>query len=156
LAASREGVHLRRLVAGAALSAGPWRARVLHPRAPLPRGGSPNDASLVLHAAAGPLSVLLTGDAEGRALAGAPLRRAAVLKVSHHGSADPLLAAVLERVDPRVAVISVGAGNPFGHPHRSVLSGLADARVPVLRTDLAGDITLAADPSGAVPALIGR
>ena len=57
-------------------------------------------------------------------LAGLDLRRADVLKVPHHGSADPGLAGVLARVAPRVAVIEVGAHNTYGHPAPQALQAL--------------------------------
>ena len=59
--------------------------------------------------------MLLTADAEAEAV---PLDPGPVdvLKVAHHGSDDAGLGALLDRTAPRLAVISVGAGNPYGHP----------------------------------------
>ena len=60
-----------------------------------------------------------------------PLRRVEVLKVAHHGSSDPGLAGELRVLRPRVAVISVGSGNDYGHPtgghvvHLAAAPGLA-------------------------------
>jgi competence protein ComEC len=84
---------------------------------------------------------MLTGDAEAEAvpLDPGPLD---LLKIAHHGSEDAGLPALLERSDPRLAVISVGADNPYGHPHPSTLAALTAARVPLDRTDLDGEITL--------------
>jgi competence protein ComEC len=65
-----------------------------------------------------------------------------VLEVSHHGSADLNLGRLLKRLRPRLAVISVGARNPFGHPSPATLATLAGAGVPVRRTDREGDIAL--------------
>ena len=65
-----------------------------------------------------------------------------VLNVSHHGSADPGLSRLLARLRPRLAVISVGAHNSYGHPAPSTLAALARAGVPVRRTDREGDIAL--------------
>jgi competence protein ComEC len=98
-------------------------------------------------ASAGTLEALLTADAESPVLRALPLGAVDVLKVSHHGSADPGLAEVLRRVRPAEAVISVGA-NGYGHPHASTLAALKAAGVAVRRTDLEGDVTLAG-PSGA-------
>lgn len=66
-----------------------------------------------------------------------------VLDVSHHGSDDPRLGRLLARLRPRLAVISVGAHNSYGHPAAATLAALAHAGVPVRRTDREGDIALA-------------
>ncbi|HET9593198.1 MAG TPA: hypothetical protein VFP17_09810, partial [Solirubrobacterales bacterium] len=65
-----------------------------------------------------------------------------VLKVAHHGSDDAGLAALLDRIQPRLAVISVGADNSYGHPTRGTLSTLAAHGVPTLRTDEDGEVTI--------------
>ncbi|MDX6541844.1 MAG: competence protein ComEC, partial [Gaiellales bacterium] len=65
---------------------------------------------------------------------------------SHHGSGDDTLDRLLERLRPRLAVISVGARNRYGHPSPATLATLARAHVPVRRTDLEGDISLACGP----------
>ena len=84
--------------------------------------------------------MLLTADAEAEAV---PLDPGPVdvLKVAHHGSDDAGLADLLDRTRPRLAVISVGEDNPFGHPTPSTLATLASHHVNVLRTDLDGTIT---------------
>ena len=66
-----------------------------------------------------------------------------VLDVSHHGSDDPRLGRLLAQLRPRLAVISVGAHNGYGHPAPATLATLAQAGVPVRRTDREGDIALA-------------
>ena len=82
------------------------------------------------------MRVLLTADAESDVLARLDLPRVDVLKVSHHGSADEGLPALLERLRPRVAVIEVGAGNTYGHPVPGHASRRCGRRAPrVLRTD---------------------
>jgi competence protein ComEC len=92
--------------------------------------------------------MLLTGDAEAESV---PMDPGPVdlLKVSHHGSADAGLADLLDRTAPRLAVISVGERNPFGHPEPGTLSTLAAHHVPVLRTDLAGTVTVDVSAGGA-------
>jgi competence protein ComEC len=65
-----------------------------------------------------------------------------VLKVSHHGSVDPGLPALLRTVRPRAALIGVGRGNPYGHPAPQALAALGEAGVPVLRTDRDGSVRL--------------
>ncbi len=140
--ARRRGVPVREIAAGDALRVGAWRVRVLSPAVARPRGADPNPYSLVVRASAGDLDALLTADAESDALAALPTGAVDVLKVSHHGSEDPGLAAVLDRLRPRVAVVSSGEGNPFGHPRAPTLAALAAAGAATWRTDLAGDVTV--------------
>nr|MDT0667801.1 competence protein ComEC [Micromonospora sp. DSM 115978] len=101
----------------------------------------PNDASLVLRAEVGGLSVLLTGDAElpaQRQLAGGPGLDVDVLKVPHHGSADqdPML---LAATGAAVALVSAGTGNTYGHPAPETLALLDVLGMAVARTDLHAD-----------------
>jgi competence protein ComEC len=120
-------------------------------------GSVVNNASVVLRASTPAGRVLLTGDVELEAQAelltsGVDLR-ADVLKVPHHGSrysAQEFLAAVR----PRVALISVGAGNNYGHPAQEVLGALGSGGARVLRTDLGGDLAVTATPTG--PAVVAR
>jgi competence protein ComEC len=85
--------------------------------------------------------MLLTADAEAEAV---PLDPGPVdvLKVAHHGSEDAGLEALLDRIRPKLAVISVGAANPFGHPTPETLATLAAHGVPTLRTDRDGTVVL--------------
>jgi competence protein ComEC len=107
----------------------------------------PNNNSVVLRAAVAGVSVLLTGDAEveeQRELATAGIGRVEVLKVAHHGSSfqDP---SFLDLLSPTIALVSVGAGNDYGHPSAAVLSRLARGGARVLRTDQSGDIAVVAE-----------
>jgi competence protein ComEC len=69
-----------------------------------------------------------------------------VLKVAHHGSADPLLPALLERIRPRIAVISVGRDNEYGHPTPSTLATLErQPGLDVYRTDQDGRVVIDSD-----------
>lgn len=118
---------------------------VLHPRERDLLGLTPdqaNDASLVLQVAAFGQRLLLTGDIEERNERALLRYRQAlgsgVLKVPHHGSKTSTSAYFLDLVSPGVAVIEVGAGNQFGHPHGEVLERLRCALV--LRTDIHGTI----------------
>lgn len=159
-ATAAAGVPLVALTAGQRLS---WPGLVLDVLAPL-RPPAPaadrdaevdgtvvNNASVVLRAGTSAGRVLLTGDVELDAqadllAAGADLR-AEVLKVPHHGSrytAEEFLTAVR----PRVALISVGAGNSYGHPNGRVLDRLAAAGTRLLRTDRHGDVAVTADGTG--------
>jgi competence protein ComEC len=101
-----------------------------------------NNASVVLRAEAGGRSFLLTGDIEKEAelwLSDRPLH-ADVLKVAHHGSRTSTSPAFLDNVAPRLAVVSCGRHNIFGHPHASVLEALGERHVRTWRTDLHGSI----------------
>src|SRR5919197_1012745 len=71
-----------------------------------------------------------------------------VLKIAHHGSDDEGLDALLDRAVPRLAVISVGADNPYGHPTPQTLAMLAQHAIPTVRTDQAGDVTIQVTGSG--------
>ena len=109
-----------------------------------------NLASSVIRARYGNVSFLFTGDAEAPEeewmLAHDSLALAAtVLKVGHHGSITSTTPAFLRAVHPRLALISVGAGNSYGHPGAEVLRELAAAGVQTLRTDRLGTIVIRTD-----------
>ena len=114
--------------------------------------GEGNDSSIILSVTYQDRVFLFTGDAEREAeqavLADYPeLLAADVLKVGHHGSDDSTTYPFLREIMPKMAVISCGAGNPYGHPMDNTLSRLRDAEVTVYRTDLHGDITIGFDGS---------
>ena len=105
----------------------------------------PNRISLVILAEWRHFSMLLTGDAEAE-MAPVALPPIDVLKVAHHGSADPGLDSFLDRAIPKLAVISVGE-NSYGHPTPETLTELREHDVPTLRTDEAGEVEIDADAS---------
>jgi len=110
---------------------------------------SRNDDALVLRIDHGLVSFLLASDitaaTEARLLAaGIPLR-ATVLKVAHHGSRGSSTIEFLRAVNPRVAVISVGARNPYGHPAAETLARLDAVDAAVYRTDRDGAVILESD-----------
>jgi competence protein ComEC len=141
LAARAHGVRLLRPSAGQILRAGPIRLDVLSPPADgrIP-GEDPNARAIVLEATVAGVRVLLTADAESDVLAPLPLEPVDILKVSHHGSADPGLPAHLDVLRPRAAVIEVGRHNPYRHPAPSTVSALTARVGRVLRTDRDGTI----------------
>lgn len=109
-----------------------------------------NLASMVLLVRVGRVRMLLTGDAEAPEedwllSHAADALRADVLKVAHHGSNTSTTGAFLTAVRPRLALVSVGANNSYGHPDAEVLARLGSAGIPTLRTDLAGTIVVRTD-----------
>lgn len=139
--------------AGSTVRVGAWRLGVLWPPSDLPADTNCNDTSMVLRACGpGGFSVVLTGDAEAAAQKGiaeqAPLQGCTLLKVPHHGSSGGVDPAALSAWGPQVALISVGAGNEFGHPHQATIDQLSDAGVRVYRTDRDGDIFAIPTDSG--------
>ena len=68
-----------------------------------------------------------------------------MLKVGHHGSKNSTLPGFLAAVHPRVAVISAGEDNPYGHPNPELLERLAAAGVRILRTDRDGAVHILTD-----------
>ncbi|MEM7480113.1 MAG: DNA internalization-related competence protein ComEC/Rec2 [Acidobacteriota bacterium] len=118
-------------------------------------GSSINDRSLVLRAEALGRSILLTGDigfATERALALSDFELASTfLKVAHHGSKNSSGGPFLAAVRPRLAVVSAGVGNHYGHPARDTLERLRRQGVRCLRTDRLGAVRLAwSAPDGPV------
>jgi competence protein ComEC len=145
-AARGRGAPIEVARADAAYRLGALRLRVLWPDGPGPPGQDPNERAIVLLASYGATDALLTADAESHVVV--PLRppEVEILKVAHHGSADTALPALLRRVRPDVAVISVGAGNDYGHPAPSTLGALeSEAGLRVFRTDEDGRVTIESD-----------
>ena len=124
------------------------RLRVLAPRAAM-KGMSENNRCAVVRLDYEKVSLLFTGDleadGENALLQSDENLRATVLKVGHHGSRGASSAAFLGRVAPRVAVISCGRFNPYGHPAPDALARLKDAGAEVFRTDRDGEVSLSCD-----------
>ena len=145
-AAARNGVRIVPARSGETFRLGILTLRVLWPDDPGLPGEDPNQHAIVLLASYGSFDALLTADAESDVTL--PLRPPPVelLKVAHHGSADAGLQSLLELARPRVAVISVGRGNDYGHPDPSTVATLT--RYPglaVYRTDSDGRVTVESD-----------
>jgi competence protein ComEC len=136
----------RALAAGARLE---WEGARLTVLAPAPPGRPPsharNEDSVVVEVVYGEVKLLLTGDAPGETERHLRVARSTVLKLAHHGSAASTGAAFLERTRPRLALVSAGAGNPFGHPRAEVLARCLRAGALVLRTDRDGTIAVSTD-----------
>lgn len=145
--ARRRGVPVLRISAGQAFTLGAQPVEVLSPPVEPTLGGGTNANSLVLRVG-GTAGALLAGDAEeiaqARLLRRPERLRAAILKVPHHGG-NTNAAGFFDAVGARVAVVSVGADNTYGHPHPDVLADLAGGAAEVHRTDLHGTVTVTAD-----------
>ncbi len=110
----------------------------------------PNDASAIARIRVGDVTILMTGDAEAAEerwlLANRPDRlRADILKVAHHGSKTSSTPQFLAAVRPRLALVSVGTGNMYGHPSEEVMQSLAAHGAVALRTDRLGTIIVRTD-----------
>ena len=146
--AAEAGIPVRRVRWGEQRAVEDLRWEVLWPARVIEDGSPPNNASIVVLAHSGGLRLLLTGDAEIEAQAAllARLRpdrlgRLDVMKVAHHGSAlqDP---ALLARLRPRAALVSVGADNDYGHPAARTMQALTQIGAVIARTDRDGDIAV--------------
>jgi len=106
-----------------------------------------NENSLVVELRYREFHALFAGDAGAPAewYRGPSLEPVEVLKVGHHGSASASSDAWLVRLQPRAAVISVGAGNRYGHPAPEVLDRLARRGITVYRTDRDGSVVVRSD-----------
>ncbi len=147
----KERVMTRR---AAPVTIGACEVVILYPPA-VPTGAAAkdfNNQALVLKATCGNHSVLFTGDIERKAERGlvaeadaAARLQSRVIKVPHHGSKGSLDPAFLRAVAPDVAVISVGARNPYGHPTPEALEAYRRLGAQVYRTDMAGAVIVRAD-----------
>jgi competence protein ComEC len=144
--ARRRGVPLVIGRAGATYRIGALRLRILWPEDAGLASEDPNENAVVLLASYGTTDVLLTADAESGVTSRLPLRPVEVLKVAHHGSEDSGLPDLLRILRPRVAVISVGARNDYGHPRPETLAALAESPgLTTFRTDRDGRVIVESD-----------
>ncbi|MEV6482358.1 ComEC/Rec2 family competence protein [Streptomyces sp. NPDC051576] len=154
-AAAERHIPITRAVAGEQRRTGPLAWQVLWPPPrPAPDPDGPNDASVALLVRTAGLRLLLLGDLEPpaqqellRSPAAALLGGVDVLKVAHHGSAyqDPEL---IRRVAPRLALISCGENNVYGHPAPSTVAALRSMGAVVLRTDVDGALAVGGAGAG--------
>jgi competence protein ComEC len=150
--AQREHVPVRLAQRGETFNLGNGiHAQVLAPLRPLlsDTGSDINNNGIVIRLTYGRVSFLFTDDieaaGEAQLLAADPDLASTILKVPHHGSDSSSTPAFLRAVRPRVAVISVGERNPFGHPAARTLAALRARGARILRTDVEGAITIETD-----------
>ena len=128
-----------------------WPVRGRVPFEPPDGGTGINNVSVVLAGQVGTRRFLLMGDVEQEIdpeLLAEGLLRVDLLKVAHHGSRTATTQRFVDAVQPRIAVASAGAGNPYGHPAQATLERLADAGARVLRTDRDGTVVVGFEPNG--------
>jgi competence protein ComEC len=144
--ARRHGIPVVVTRAGQAFRLGELHLRVLWPDGEASPADDPNDHATVLLASYGQVDVLLPADAESNVTLGLRPPPVELYKVAHHGSQDSGLADLLAFLRPSIAVVSVGAGNDYGHPAPSTLAALgAFPGLAVYRTDRDGRIVLESD-----------
>jgi len=140
-----EGAEIIFASAGGTVSVGEVTLQVLWPTANF-HHQNVNNESVVLLLDYLEFEALLLGDAEQAAQENLNINgNTELLKVSHHGAWNGAYGPLLRAIAPRLAVISSGLDNRFGHPHSRTLSLLKGLGIPFLRTDLNGTITVWSD-----------
>jgi competence protein ComEC len=153
-AAARSRTDWKRVHPGSVLRADGVEVRFLAPDSAWIEGlRDANEASAVALVTYGRVRFLLTGDTERAGeswlLANArELLDVDVLKVAHHGSSTSSAEDFIAAATPRLALVSVGADNAYGHPSVAVMERFARRNVPVLRTDLDGTLVVRTDGTG--------
>jgi competence protein ComEC len=147
LAAARtRSIPIKVLRAGTSFGLGRLRVRVLWPEDEGTPSEDPNQNAVVLVASYGETDVFLSADAESDVTSRLRLGPVEVMKVAHHGSEDPGLADELGTLRPRIAVISCGRNNDYGHPRPETLAALEAAPgLAVYRTDEDGRVVVESD-----------
>jgi competence protein ComEC len=150
--AQTQGVMLRTPKEGDVLQFGKVSVRALSPPRQWIASKPQNDDSLILHFVYQGSALLMEGDAEKsserRIVAWRP--RSDLWKIAHNGSKSSTSPELLSVVRPRLAVISVGARNTFGHPRPEVLQRLAQSGTSVYRTDVNGAVTFYLDGNSVI------
>ena len=171
--AQQNGIHVQFLCKGQQFQDGELKIQCLHPSKGY-QAEDLNETSMVLYVTYREFSMLLTGDVQGdgEELLTEELKKLkvtkensvkekmdntdetaesnsktglTVLKVAHHGSKNSTSEEFLETVSPRLAIISCGANNRYGHPHTETLERLEKADIPWLCTKDCGAITVTVD-----------
>lgn len=124
-----------------------------------PPGVDHNNRSVGLVLRHGDFSAFLSGDSEEAELShwvdAGVVPDVTLLKAPHHGSEDGFTFRFLETARPEVVVVSVGENNPYGHPRPEALTAFGSVARDVVRTDLAGHVTVLGFPDGTYEVLAG-
>ena len=116
-----------------------------------------NEASVVIYLEYGAFSALFTGDLEGSGEEAVRQQLKSlmteesgitVLKVAHHGSRNSTKEAFLETASPKLAIISAGKNNRYGHPHEELLDRLERTRCHIYQTKVGGAVTIRVTQGG--------
>jgi len=146
-AIKNKGLTITNPVPGASFNLNSATCTILAPNSP--KYEDVNSYSIVMRVLYGGFSYLFTGDAqsdsEKEMLARGYTLKSDVLKVGHHGSSTSTSPDFLKAAAPRLAVISVGKDNDYGHPHKETLDKLNAAGIKIYRTDLNGSVTISSD-----------
>lgn len=128
-----------------------WPPKSWHP------GRDRNADSMVLRISYQDSAALLEGDALSRNERQFSMSsvQAQLLKVGHHGSNSSTSPELLAAVQPKYAMISAGAQNPFGHPRPEVLQRLTSAGTHIFRTDVEGALSFYLDGKQVTVAVVG-
>ncbi|MDR1540895.1 MAG: MBL fold metallo-hydrolase [Clostridiales bacterium] len=142
-----KGLKIDRPIAGTDVQAGEITLHIFAPNSE--KYSDVNNYSIIAKLEHGNVSFLFTGDAEAlsekEVLAKEFDASADVLKLGHHGSSSSTSPDFLAAVGPKLAVISCGAGNTYGHPHRETMAKMNEGGIELYRTDLSGTITMKTD-----------
>ncbi len=147
--AARAGVPVGYIGYGDRLQCGNVMLTCLHPE----KGWNTEDSnaySTVLHLRYGEFTALFTGDLEGageRRVEGlvreaGELQDITLLKVAHHGSGNSTGELFLRELNPKIALISAGRNNRYGHPHEALLERLTEQGCQIYRTQQSGAVTV--------------
>ena len=146
-AIENNNIHTVAPSAGDVINLGGAIFTVIHPNSDHYR--NLNDWSISLRMAFGGVSMVTTGDAEIPAeremIAAGHYLRADILRLGHHGSSTSTTQEFLDAVSPSIAIIQVGEGNRYGHPHQEVMERLYAANLRIYRNDHHGDIIITTD-----------
>lgn len=94
-----------------------------------------NSCSIVIKMEFDGVSYLFTGDAESSVENAREWPEIDILKVGHHGSSTSSSANFLKQIKPKIALISCGTGNSYGHPHQKAIDRLTKIGAKIYRTD---------------------
>ena len=146
--AKAQGVSVVVMKAGQSIQEGKMRLDCIQPTT-VDRNLSGNAGSLVLSVVFGEFSMLCTGDveAEGETILTKRLsgQDFDILKVAHHGSRNSSLESFLKVIRPKIALISAGEDNSYGHPHKETMERLFAIGCNIFETAKNGAITLTTD-----------
>lgn len=155
LLCAEKGVKLYSIYSGMTLRKGALEITCLNP--PKEFAGESNAGSEVFYIQYHNFTGLFTGDVEGQGeellmeqLKRKGLEKITLLKVAHHGSSNSTKTELLNILRPRMAVISCGKNNSYGHPHAELLERLEQEQTRIYRTDEEGAITVTVSPKKVV------